>query len=251
MRYISMIGTLLLFVVALIGCSTSSPSPLPTSERSSSEAPALPTDSSPQLAEVTAVPQATASAVVPTDSVPSPTPVPSPSPLATATASPTPSAPVRPTPIPTISAAYAPPVPSDIALPEYDPDPELLPMIRTVVQCRFPNAVYDPELHREAMEDIIRRARYGHVMYGHLTDEFFLAVPYYVEVLGLKYRPFGIQIEPLREVFRQNPSCDAILARLDEIWYQPERFTAEPSFFSLFLTDDELYGNIGVYIVYE
>ncbi|WP_031461259.1 hypothetical protein [Chloroflexus sp. MS-G] len=253
MRFITIIGNIICIVglfVACIGCSTAppEPSPIPMGKQETPESPTTPrpTPTERQPTATPAAPDPTASAVIPTASVaetavgsplpPTGTPVPP-------TGTPAPTAAVRPTPIPTISAAYAPPIPSDVPVPTFDSD--LLSMIATVVQCRFPNAVYDPELHRDAMIDILRRETYGNS-----TDEFLLAVPYYVRVLGLKYAVFGINTGVLREAVRQRWSCTDILARLNEIWYEPDRFSVPPSFFSLF-HGQEVYGWLTVSMAYE
>jgi len=246
MRFITIIGNIICVVglfVACIGCSTAppEPSPIPMGKQETPESLATPrpTPTEQQPTATPAAPDPTASAGIPTASV-AETAVGSPVPP---TGTPAPTAAVRPTPIPTISAAYAPPIPSDVPVPTFDSD--LLSMIATVVQCRFPNAVYDPQLHRDAMIDILRRQTYGNS-----TDEFLLAVPYYVRELGLKYEVFGTNTSVLREAVRERWSCTDILARLDDLWYEPDEFSVPPSFFSLF-HGQEVYGWIDVYMAYE
>ena len=255
MRFITIIGNIICVVglcVACIGCSTAppEPSPIPMGNRETPESPATPRPTpterqptaTPAAPDPTASPDPTADAVIPTALV-SATAVGAPLPP---TGTPAPTAAVRPTPIPTISAAYAPPIPSDVPVPTFDSD--LLSMISAVMQCRFPNAVYDPQLHRDAMIDLLRRKTYGDS-----TDEYLLALQHYVDVLGLKYDVFGINTSVLREAVQQGWSCTDILAHFNEI-LSPDAFSTfsvPPSFFSLFHGRQEVYGWLGIYMVYE
>jgi len=237
---------LLVVLVVLAGCSTgtSASVPSPAPDQSSLE---VPSESSPPSVTATAVVRETTSATVPTEIVPVPA-------VATDTAvddshlpteTPTTTSDTvvgrRPTPIPTVSALYAPPVPNDVALPEYDPDAKQ--MMETMVRCRFPTATYDPQLHRDVMEDIARR-----FLHGMTSDEYLLAVPYYVE-RGLKMSFVSIDEEKLREAIQQRWSCDEILSR-DAIQVDETSMKGEPSVIALFPLD-AVYGTILAMLAYE
>ncbi len=247
MRHIMKLYVVLLVViVVLAGCSTGTSASVPSSapDQSSLE---VPSESSPPSVTVTAVVRETTSATVPTEIVPVPAvatdTVVDDSHLPTETPT-TPSDTVvgrRPTPIPTVSVLYAPPVPNDVVLPEYDPD--VKQMMETMVQCRFPTATYDPQLHRDVMEDIARR-----FLHGMTADEYLLAVPYYAE-RGLKMVFASIEEEKLREAMQQRWSCDEILSR-DAIWVDESMMHGEPSVIALFPLD-EVYGTILVMLAYE
>ncbi|WP_028459108.1 hypothetical protein [Chloroflexus sp. Y-396-1] len=247
MRHIRMLYVVLLVVlVVLAGCSTgiSAPVPSPAPDQSSL---AVPSDSSLPSVTVTAVVRETTSATVPTEIVPVPS-------VATDTAvddsylptgTPTTTSDTvvgrRPTPIPTVSVLYAPPVPNDVVLPEYDPD--VKQMMETMVRCHFPTATYDPQLHRDVMEDIARR-----FLHGMTSDEYLLAVPYYVD-RGLKMEFISIDGEKLRKAVQQRWSCDEILSQ-DAIQVDDTVTKEEPSVIALFPLD-EVYGTILAMLAYE
>lgn len=235
----------LLVLVVLAGCSTGTSAPVPSPAPDQSSL-AVPSESSPPSVTVTAVVRETTSATVPTEIVPVPSvatdTVVDDSRLPTETPTTTPDTVVgrRPTPIPTVSVLYAPSVPNDVALPEYDPD--VKQMMETMVRCRFPTATYDPQLHREVMEDIARR-----FLHGMTSDEYLLAVPYYVD-LGLKMGFVSIDEGKLREAMQQRWSCEEILSQ-DAIQVNAT-MKGEPSVIALFPLD-EVYGTILAMLAYE